>query len=175
MTIATEVRTFGGFHVDNQSNAPLQLLKLARLTAEPEQVFAVIGDHAGMSSWIPGLTKIDVDSRGAAERGGEGAVRVCEFADGSRLREEIVGWDPPRMYAFHIPDAFAFPEPSSFRRHLTVFTCESDGTGGTILGWRQYFESAAPEAVRAFMAQIMDAAIGNLVARFGGRAVDPAG
>jgi hypothetical protein len=100
---------------------------------------------------------------------------LCTFADGSRLREEIVGWHPPHAYAFHIPNEFAFPEPSSFRNHLTVFTCEPDGAGATILGWRHYFESPAPELVRGLMAQVMDASIGNLIGRFGGSVLDPTG
>ncbi len=174
MSVAIKGRIVGGLDLDETTDAPLQLIKLAGLRASPEEVFAVVGDHVGMTGWVPGLTGVQLDSSEAAVEGEEGAVRVCEFADGSRLREEIVGWNPPHMYAFHIPDEYSFPEASSFEGHLTVFTCEPDGTGGTILAWRQYFNSEAPEAVRRMMAQIMEASLGNLVSRFGGRILDPA-
>ncbi len=45
----------------------------------PDRAWAVVGDPAGIVSWVPGVEGVDVD----------GFTRVCRFADGRVQREEF--------------------------------------------------------------------------------------
>ena len=54
--------------------------------APPERVWAVLGDPAAASRYVPGIARSRM----------EGAVRVCEMADGQEIREVISDLVPER-------------------------------------------------------------------------------
>lgn len=63
------------------------------VNASPTQVWAVLADHAGMSSWGPGL-KATVDKPGAGDPNGVGAVRrIAAPGPMPAIVEEITRFD----------------------------------------------------------------------------------
>ncbi|HEY6002661.1 MAG TPA: SRPBCC family protein [Anaeromyxobacter sp.] len=64
------------------------------LAASPERAWEVVGDLAGVTRWIPGCTRAEVDGAGR---------RVCTFADGHVQHERILGRsDASRSYRYEI-------------------------------------------------------------------------
>lgn len=59
-----------------------------------DHVWAVLADHEGMASWAPGL-KVTLDTEGAGDRNGLGAVRrISAPGPAPAIVEEIVAFVP---------------------------------------------------------------------------------
>ncbi len=57
----------------------------------PDKAWALVGDLAGVTKWVPGVTACDVD----------GHVRRCTFADGRTVVEQITDFDDAaRSYGY---------------------------------------------------------------------------
>jgi uncharacterized protein YndB with AHSA1/START domain len=81
------------------------LHKTISIDASPEAVWAVLGDLAATTEWLPGTVAARM----------EGSVRICSTADGQEIREEISDYSP---------------ETYSYRyRHLEVPMPVSSSTG----------------------------------------------
>ena len=64
------------------------------LSVSPDRAWEVVGDLAGVTRWIPGCTRAEVDGAGR---------RVCTFADGHVQHERILDRsDGTRSYRYEI-------------------------------------------------------------------------
>ncbi|MEY2473067.1 MAG: hypothetical protein QOK28_2396 [Actinomycetota bacterium] len=81
--------------VDWIDHAPLRVEARAESTASPDEVFAVLADHARWPEWFPRVRKVTV--LGPAE--GVGARRRVELP-GMTVDEEFIVWDPGARWTF---------------------------------------------------------------------------
>jgi carbon monoxide dehydrogenase subunit G len=95
----------------------------------PEQVWAILGDLAAVSRWVPGVASARV----------EGTRRVCTLEDGAEIHEEIAGFsDEERSYAYvqHV-------HPLGFERSEGTLTVLANGSG-SVVSWTAEVELADP-------------------------------
>jgi uncharacterized protein YndB with AHSA1/START domain len=72
----------------------------ATVTASPDQVWAVLADHEGMSRWAPGL-RVALRAEGNGDRNGVGAVRVIDApGPAPSIVEEVVTFEPGRRLEY---------------------------------------------------------------------------
>jgi uncharacterized protein YndB with AHSA1/START domain len=62
------------------------------------QLWGVLADHAGMTTWFPGLT-VGLDHCGQPPPNGVGAIRLVRML-GLTVREEITAFQPPHRLAY---------------------------------------------------------------------------
>ena len=105
--------------------------KTIAIDAPPEDVWAVLGDLAATSEWNPGTVAAHM----------QGSIRICETADGGKIREEIEDYSPEkRTYRFrHIQ--LPLPVKNSTRR----FSVERNTAGGAMVVLEADFEALDPE------------------------------
>jgi uncharacterized protein YndB with AHSA1/START domain len=75
-------------------NVPLRLEMTFELPGTPEQVWDAIATGEGISSWF-GRTDLD---------GREGGAIVTYMGEDDSSPGEVVGWDPPRRFAYNEPE-----------------------------------------------------------------------
>jgi uncharacterized protein YndB with AHSA1/START domain len=92
-----------------------RLRKSISIDASPEAVWAVLGDLAATTEWLPGTVSARM----------EGSVRVCSMADGNEVREEISDYSSElRTYRFrHIQ------VPLPIANSTGTFTVEDEEAG----------------------------------------------
>ncbi|MEJ0092717.1 MAG: SRPBCC family protein [Methylocella sp.] len=91
---------------------PQKVDETVTIAADPQTVWAVVGDFAGISNWDPFVTKSE----------GSNAKRVLTFQSGKTLTEEVDEYDPTKMtytYRMLTPDLDALPV-SSYSATLVV-------------------------------------------------------
>lgn len=71
-----------------------------RVAAPAAVVFAAATDHEDMTTWVREVDAVRLVVEGT-DRVGLGAVREV-VAGGFTVREEVVGWDPPRRMDYRI-------------------------------------------------------------------------
>ena len=71
------------------------------LDASDEQAWRVISDFAGIDRIHPAVRKVTLVGE---TQSGPGAVRICEFTDGSSLREEVTQWRDGESLAVRLSD-----------------------------------------------------------------------
>ena len=169
-TYSIEQRRFDTLQVNDFTNAPQKAFSRARLSASPEVVFAKMADHENLDEWIPLINhKVVVDHSHSKHPGKNdvGTIRICNFG-GDTLTERIQYWQPGRSYAYSVLPS----EDNPATDHLGVITVESDGAGGSLVSWRQYFNpkpwSLKAKVMPLMMGMVMDKALGNLADQYGG-------
>lgn len=162
-------------NVDQYTGAPLQIVLMARLNLAPEQTFDLVSRQ--LPKWVSQIPHVDWDHSHSATAGqcAPGSVRVCAFGQ-DQVVENIRYWQEGRLYAYSAdPERSTAPFP--IKNHLGVFIVESDGKGGSLLTWRQYFNRKfslmAPMAGWG-MRRVMKPALEKLVEQHGGELVTPA-
>jgi len=157
-------RTVGKLNIDEVTQAPLRLVKTARLLAPPTDVFAVVSDHVGTEAWFPVIERVQVDNTNAEVVGGYGATRYCTLSNGAVLTEKIVEFDPPHLFGYAVADGNAF----GVQGHLALINLETDAAGNTLLTWQQYFNHPAIDVLTKEISAMLDGGIQGLINRFGG-------
>lgn len=114
--------------------APLRIAERYRIDAPPERLFAVLGDLEGITRFFPLIHHASVEH--ASGCAGEGSLRVCSIHGMGQVAEKVVWWHEPVGYAYQA-DGRMIP----LRQHLGVITIWIDAEGGSLLEWRQYFET----------------------------------
>lgn len=169
-------RTIDGFDVSQSTTAPLQIVVMARLDVSPATAFDLVSRQ--LTTWIAQIPHVEWDHASAATAGtcSQGSVRVCEFGKG-RVVEHIAFWEDGQVYAYRADPARSttkFP----IKNHLGVFIVESDGQGGALVTWRQYFNRKfslmAPMVGYGMRTRIMEPGLRKLVTQHGGELVQPA-
>lgn len=102
------------------------------LPVPPKQAWKVVGDLAGVTRWIPGCTKAELDGAGR---------RICTFADGHVQHERILDHsDERRSYRYVIESGVPF------RNARGRFTVVPRGAGSAVLWDSEFDADAASEA-----------------------------
>lgn len=161
-------RQFGDFDVDHYTSAPLQLIQYALIPKNQAEVFALVSHHEGMAAFSFALSKVEIrveDSSTTSQ------IRLCKTPVGFVLKEAIVHFQPPRMYAYRILNAAAL-----LPNHLGVVHIEHLADQQSILVWRNYFTGQAIGGVfaRISLGAIIPDMVSNMAAHFGGRILSTA-
>ncbi len=148
----------GAADLINRHHAPLRIARQYRLHAAPEQVFSILGDLEGITSFFPMIHHADV--RHAGSCAGEGSVRVCSIRGMGKVNERIVWWDEPKGYAYAANGTLV-----PLRDHLGVIVISDLGNGESAVEWRQYFNTRLGPLGWLFplmMRRLMDRSIRNI-------------
>ena len=173
-TQQAEDRIFSTLNVDNFTDAPQRVIKVARLDAPPAVVFEKIANHRNMKEWAPMIehwVKVDNSKSITPGLNNVGTIRVCPV-NGNNIVEDILWFEPGVGYAYH---ARAETSPALVD-HLGVMALESDGNGGSYLVWRQYFKNNGKLAIQsrtmaAMMPGMLESAFDQLIKVYGGEVV----
>ena len=115
----------------SEEDPPVLAEATCELGAEPSEVFALIGDHASLPQWIPGLRRVDVDESRALSPRGVGTRRTLRMLLAPPGVEVITAFEPPVRLVYSATD-------ESLRglctRHSAELSCAACGTG-TRLRW----------------------------------------
>ena len=97
----------------------VQLRKSVAIDASPDDVWAVLGDLAATTEWLPGMVAARM----------EGSTRICTTAGGFEIREEISDYAPAtRSYRYR---HLAIPLP--VKNSSGSFTVEPRNGGAEIV------------------------------------------
>lgn len=133
------------------------------IAAPIEDVWAVVGDWAGISNWHPAVEASRLGAGPAASEAG--AIRHCTLVNGASLKEvQTDRSDADHTYAYSITDG-----PLAMQRHagavkLTAIT----DTGETFAEWTTDFAAAADvhDDIHAMFAQALPGGLEALKAKF---------
>ena len=98
-----------------------------------ERVWALIDDFGGVYRYHPLVVASPIQNGVGS---GLGAERICQFDNGSLLREEITGYIPGEEYEVTIKDPGSFP----LKRGVARLGVESVDGGATRVTFRMAFE-----------------------------------
>lgn len=165
-----ETREFGLFSVDQVTSAPIQYFGAVQLNAVPEKVYSYVGDLESIGEWLPvagEVTQLDHTNSQTPGEPGQGTLRHVESATGSStIVETISYWQDGVGYGYSIPDDAGL----AISGHLAMLLVESDGQGGSLVTYRQYYtpESFVVDITAPVMRFMLNKALGNLADKFGG-------
>jgi carbon monoxide dehydrogenase subunit G len=130
-----------------------------------DSVWEVLGDFAGLASWLPGVSACAVD------RPGVGGVRHVSLMDGSMVKEELVALDnDKRSYSYRIVEA---PGISADTDYVATLVVVPTGEGCRV-DWSARFQADpayAPDKVAKAQAraeQMYSFCLASLTSRFAG-------
>lgn len=107
------------------------LHKTISIEASPEAVWAVLGDLAATSEWLPGTVATRM----------EGPIRICDTADGNEIREEITDYSPDRhTYRYRHTQV-----PLPVKNSTGKFAVEAGTSGGALVVLESEFDALDPE------------------------------
>jgi carbon monoxide dehydrogenase subunit G len=113
-----------------------------RLDISPEVAWAVVGNLAGVDTWIPGVTDVKI----------EGNVRICTFANGVVQHEEISDYSREmRSYHYSINGG-----PLPLKSNRGKWMVEADGTGSVVV-WDAEIEVSDPQQEEQITQMLGDA------------------
>lgn len=168
-----------GFDVRTVTQAPEQIVLMFRVNVQPKEAFQLVADIEKLSTWFTDIKNPAIDNT-YSDRGpdkmGVNSVRSCSL-DGETLVEDIVHYDEHKMsYAYAIDmdkSTLSFP----MENQVSMFTVESDQTGGSLITWRHYYDKKlhvmAPVLNLMFEEMILEPAVENLFDQYGGEWVEP--
>lgn len=115
----------------------MQQVEVTRtVPAPPARAWEIYTDHAGWKRWS-GLRRSSLETQGARDRNGTGAVR-CLGSYGFCAWEEILEFEPPVRMTYRLVQG-GLP----LRNHLGEVLFEPED-GGTRVTWRCRFDSRVP-------------------------------
>jgi uncharacterized protein YndB with AHSA1/START domain len=127
------------------------------IAATSDEVWAVLGDVTSVDRWVPGVTSVARTEAG----------RVCTFADGNVLDEQILDYSPQtRSYRYIIDGA-----PMPVRDNTGRFAVE-DVDGGARVVWESSFvplDPATADEVSRMWEPFPPVVLGNLKSVVEGR------
>jgi uncharacterized protein YndB with AHSA1/START domain len=117
----------------------VHLHKTVSIAATPGEVWAVLGDLAATTEWLPGMAAAHMD----------GSTRICTMQDGSVIREEISDYSPERRaYTYRHVEV-----PMPVRDSSGTFTVDADGDRALVTleaDFEALDPAAEPELERMF-------------------------
>jgi mxaD protein len=103
----------------------------------PEEVWALLGDLAGVTRWVPGVAAARL----------EGMNRICTMGEGAEIHEEIADFsDEERRYRYE-----QTVHPLGFERSDGTLAVVADGDGGSRVLWQAEVEFADPSHEAQFL------------------------
>lgn len=119
----------------------------------PEEVWAVLGDLAATTEWVPGISAARM----------EGNRRICTTAEGAVIEEEIFDYsEEAHAYSYTQP-----VHPLGFKDSRGKLWVEANGAGSTVC-WDAEIEFASAEQEAQFLGMLEQgyaAALAQLKAR----------
>lgn len=165
MTVVIEnKRTFGDFSVDDVTSAPLRVQKQAQITVDRATLFNYLIQHEQWNDWFEIIDSISVDNANAEVAGGNGAIRTCNFKDGTSCNERIYAYLEPEQFAY----AITGENPFGVDGHLALIHLAETDSGSTALTYYQYFNHPAASEFSANVDQLLTGGINRLIDRYGG-------
>ena len=155
------MRTLDPIALDQLDTQPFKLAVTASLDADPDVVFAELGD---MSLWFPLMYKSVWKTGATSGVGAEREVRVHTFG---AFRERMLAWDTGERVAFTMTET-----SSPLIDRMAEDWWVAHDTAGTRLSWNVYAtptrlgRPAAP-ALRLVLKMIFGRAVANLHKRTG--------
>ena len=114
----------------------------------PEEVWAIVGDLAGVTRWVPGV--------GTARM--EGMRRICTMEEGGAIHEEIADFsDERRRYRYE-----QTVHPLGFKRSEGTLGVEPHGEGSSRVVWNAELEFADPSHEPQFLGMLEQGYAGAL-------------
>jgi uncharacterized protein YndB with AHSA1/START domain len=108
----------------------------------PDRAWAVVGDPAGIASWVPGVEGVDVD----------GFTRICRFADGRVQREEFsIATDTAREFDYSVDVA-----GSPMATNGGSMTVAEGPEGGSTVRWSAEIEFVDDQAAAMMVPMLRD-------------------
>lgn len=108
----------------------------------PDRAWAVVGDPAGIASWVPGVEGVDID----------GSTRICRFADGRVQREEFsIATDTTREFDYSV-DVVGSPMVTNGGSMTVAERAE----GGTTVRWSAEIEFVDDQAAAMVVPMLRD-------------------
>lgn len=162
-------------NVRDFTNAPLRIVVMARLNVTTDKAFELVSKD--LPVWFEKIPSVQWDHTNSENKKtfGAGSTRTCAL-DGDKLFENIRYWDEGKMYAY-AADMSKSTVSMPIIDHLGVFIIESDGSGGSLVTWRQYynkkFSLMGPMLTWYMRTQMMEEGFNVLVKKFGGELVSP--
>lgn len=125
-----------GFDPTEFTGARLQTEGWIKFTDPPDQVFARIANHEGLTEWLPLLKNVTVTHPRDLAPGESaiGTTRELVFQGGLTLVERVVFWNPPLCYAYDTQGK-VFP----LQNYIGLMGVEPAENGGTFI-FREYFD-----------------------------------
>lgn len=119
----------------------LSTVQTIRIKAPPEAVWAYAGDFGGISRWFPGAQSSKLVLKTKNE---EGAIRELLRANGTKVREKLVAYDPGSMtFTYTYADGQVLAQD-----YFATMVLKSVGDGETEVIWSGRFkrlDNAPPE------------------------------
>ena len=113
--------------------------------ASADKAWSLVGDLAGVTKWVPGVTECAVD----------GDVRRCTFADGRTVIEHITAFDDAaRSYAYRTDT-----DGTPMAANTGSFAVAETPDGGSRVTWLARVEFTSDEAAEE-MVPMLDAGYG---------------
>jgi protein-tyrosine phosphatase len=98
----------------------------------PDKSWSLVGDLAGITRWVPGVTECELD----------GDIRRCTFADGRTIVEHITAFDDDaRSYAYRIDT-----DGTPMAANAGSFAVAETPDGGSRVTWVARVEFTSAEA-----------------------------
>jgi uncharacterized protein YndB with AHSA1/START domain len=94
---ATQAQAQAPPQTPSEPPPPVTVHRTIHLSAPPPEVFAVLADLAGWSTWFGAMKKVRIDGPAS----GVGALRTVWVA-GTRVQERFLAWEPDRRLTFAI-------------------------------------------------------------------------
>lgn len=138
----------------------------ARLDADIDRVWAVIGDFHGVAEWISALETCV--PRGGRTSGELGAIREFTTSNGATLQERLVAYDKAdHSYSYEFVGTIPFPV-SSYRGTAHLLPIVEDGT--TFIEWFGDFEAESDirEGIKGRFEKLYAVFIADLRRHLGG-------
>lgn len=169
----SSARTLGNLNVDSITTAPLQFYGVARLNTSPEVAYKYVSDLEAIKEWLPvakDITKLDHSKSLTPGKPGQGTLRYAVSHLGTEAVETITYWEDGVGYGYSLLENPGIPMTD----HLAVLQVESDGNGGTLVTYRQYFNpkvSFYGSLTTFFSGVILNRAMKNLADKFDGEVI----
>lgn len=134
--------------------------------APPEAVFAVLADHRNWPKWFgKPLTKVEPTSSGEF---GVGSTRTATLLGFITVKEEFIGWDPPRLFSF----TGVGGRPPGFTKLVERIIIEPLADGGSRITYRMAFDLPAPlRPTGKFLAKQVSRSLGKALPGLSAEAV----
>jgi carbon monoxide dehydrogenase subunit G len=125
------------------------------IRAAADAVWPVVSDFAGITRYMAGLEKVEVQGKGI------GAVRTVTVAGGNKLQERLEAFDPKaRSFSYSI-----LPGGMPVQNHLATVKLSDAGAGRSRITWSARFDAPGmSEAQVGPLAKGMEQAYGAAVA-----------
>lgn len=93
------------------------------MTNDAQSVWSVLDDFGGVFKYNPAVETSNIQGNKTT---GLGAKRICNFYDGTSLKETIINYEPNQAYSFRLSD-FALPLKEA-TSHFRVTPLSSGGS-----------------------------------------------